>query len=672
MTRDATARRAVVRFDTCRSRFGEAVAEPAKDARQVRSGAAGSDPLITAHTADAEARADQVAVTGGQQLELLLDDSPEVRAARPLMRPIALVLRFQLERGDATTALASTPRLADDLLRDPEGEPDGMRPRRVEAARDPRVEQPRHDLGKEILRRLWATPQVREEDSPPSLRTHDLAERCHAIQSPGDFPISPRRCAGFADDRLTDALHDATHREATRARLLRNVAIRQSDRADRDDVVAFMHAVLALFFLPLVAGPSSGPTRCTSVRCSDNERKPADVTRLVKSGHSGRPGDSGRQRLPADRSWRTSHMVGRAFKRAFLEACPLKDRERFFDWAFKQYGRGGGFRKQQYARLVRGEPVRAEYVTRVVCYLLDVTHDGNREALRFARYLDDAGIPQQERRCDRLIELLTEPQPIDLFIQGTTAVRDLFELIRDPTYGVRPCRDADEVREATRWLFVEGGRRARSRRLSESEAMTAGEAFVQMSFEEYAERLVQWWSAVPWSVTVGGDEPDQPVGMSIMAPLTSDEFALVRGGELDMFDHTLTSGRAPSDYLFIESMAPSCVKRPGFRLTPPLVHVFRALICQQAALSDIEGLGEVRPLHLLSLGCFEEFHGWLRRFGFTPTGAVTPLAGLQLWERISWSGEDSFRESAHLGVWRAIQRRLRGQPTSALADSGST
>jgi hypothetical protein len=365
-------------------------------------------------------------------------------------------------------------------------------------------------------------------------------------------------------------------------------------------------------------------------------------------------------------------MVGRAFKRAFLEACPLKDRERFLDWAFTRYGRGGGFRTQEYAKLVRGEPVRPESVTKVVSYLLDVGYDGNREAVRFVRYLDDSGIPPKERRCDRLVELLTEPEPINPFEQGTTAVRDLFELLRDPTRGVRPCRDAEEVREATRWLFVEGGRRAAgSRRLHESEAVIAGEDFVKTSFETYADRLVQWWSAVPWSVAVGGEHTDQPLGMSIMAPLTSEEYSLVRTGELDMFDHALPPGRGPSDYLFIESMAPSCVKRSGFRLTPAIVHVFRALICQQAALSDVDGLGEDRALHLLSLGCFKEFHGWLRRFGFSPTGAVTPMARLQLWERVSWSGDDSFRESAHLGAWRALQRRLRVRAQSALADSAS-
>ena len=131
-----------------------------------------------------------------------------------------------------------------------------------------------------------------------------------------------------------------------------------------------------------------------------------------------------------------------------------------------------------------------------------------------------------------------------------------------------------------------------------------------------------------------------------------------------MFRLSLELGVVCSANLYVESMARSPYSADRVSSTSPMVHLFRAALCQQAMLSNLADLGEEQPLRILSLGCIEEFERWLRRFKYQPLGVVTPVAKLPLWERVVWD-DMGLRESAELGVWRAIQRYFRrnGVPT---------
>jgi hypothetical protein len=122
----------------------------------------------------------------------------------------------------------------------------------------------------------------------------------------------------------------------------------------------------------------------------------------------------------------------------------------------------------------------------------------------------------------------------------------------------------------------------------------------------------------------------------------------------------LEPGLTASANLFIEAVAKCPRPAPARSFTPPFIHLFRANLCQSAVLSDIPGLGEGRPLRFISLGTGEDHCKWLKRFQYQPLNVAAPAVGVPLWERVAWSADQGLRESAHWGIWRAIQRYFRG------------
>lgn len=356
-------------------------------------------------------------------------------------------------------------------------------------------------------------------------------------------------------------------------------------------------------------------------------------------------------------------MQGRAFKREFLDQCPLGERDKFYAWATNN--RLKGFRTQRWADLRAGRPVGPQYIAMVLRYFIDISRTKGLAAANFVQVLQDKGMSVKSITIDDCLQEFTEVRdfysPLE---EGMDAIKNLFDLCRDPLEGIRPCESASEVMEVTRWLFVEGGRRAAGKRLGEKEAIEAAQAFVRTSLHEYSMRLVRWWKQEPWCVAVGGDNMNSPRVMSIAAPVSDERYSLIRSGTVDMFRADVESHQHRSPNIFMESLATRPTSWKTWSLTPKLAHVFRTVLTQQAVLSDVPKLGEEVPLRIISIGAASEMCKWLRRFKYRPLESRTPETDLPLWERQLWDDAVGIRERAHWGVWRAIQRYFRTAPVS--------
>lgn len=351
-------------------------------------------------------------------------------------------------------------------------------------------------------------------------------------------------------------------------------------------------------------------------------------------------------------------MEHRSFTLEFLNQCPIKDRQRFLDWTGDKRGRG--IRTSEYAAIASGRPARASSLVLVIDYLLDEDYRGNREAAPFREYLDTRGVPPERRSADRLLEMLTEPsEAAGPFVDALGSIKNFFDSTCDPLRHVRPCDSVEEVHSVCRWLYLDVARRLANRNTNEPEALAIAAEYLGMPLDQYQQRRAGWWSTSPWTIAVaGGTEHATCVG-SIAGPFAESEYLRLRAGEIDSFTTPITPGIAASSRLFVEGVARRPPEGRPFRWVSPVVHAFRLFICQQAALSDVPDLGESQPLQLLSPSSFEELNGWMRRAGYAPIGTRTPLKQFPLWERVLWEDERGIRESAHLGVWKGIQRSLR-------------
>lgn len=359
-------------------------------------------------------------------------------------------------------------------------------------------------------------------------------------------------------------------------------------------------------------------------------------------------------------------MEHRSFTLEFLNQCPIKDRQRFLDWAGDTRGRG--IRTSEYAAIASGRPARAASLTLVIDYLLDESYRGNREAAPFREFLDARGVPAERRNPEALLVMLTEPaEAAGPFADALTSIKNFFDSACDPLRYVRPCGSVEEVRSVCRWLYLDVARRLANRNLSEPESLAIAADYLGMSLGEYQERRAGWWSASPWTIAVAGGSEDATCVGSIAGPFAEREYLRLRAGEIDSFTEPITLGVSTSSSLFVEGVARRPPSGRPFRWVSPVVHAFRLFICQQAALSDVPDLGESRPLRLLSPSSFEELNGWMRRAGYAPIGAHTPLKRFPLWERVLWEDERGIRESAHLGVWKGIQRSLRSRSQRSTA-----
>lgn len=343
-----------------------------------------------------------------------------------------------------------------------------------------------------------------------------------------------------------------------------------------------------------------------------------------------------------------------------LQRCPIKKRGLFLDWAADTGTKG--FRKDTYASIAAGRPAPATAVAKIFRFLLDDAYPGNEEGAVFRAYLQECRVPEEEWNVqDLLPRFAIAADPQDPFRGGLGPIINLSSYMTNPLRNIRPCRDEDEVRKVTRWLFIHGGRRAAGSgvRLSDEDAIPYGERFVKTDMSEYADRLIRWWRELPWSVAVGGDSHDEPRAMSVAAPVSAERYAALRAGKADMFRLDLEHALDRSPYLFVETLAISPAEPHSKFINAPQLHVFRTTLVQQAVLSDVTGARSDQPLRILSLGCFDEFTRMLRSFGYKPTDTCTPIAELPLWERRLWGNNHPLRDSAVLGVWEAIQHKFR-------------
>jgi len=292
----------------------------------------------------------------------------------------------------------------------------------------------------------------------------------------------------------------------------------------------------------------------------------------------------------------------------FLTAFPIGDRKRYLAWKDEKKTKRTSkrfFGKDTYAAVVSGKPVSSKNILVFLEYLCDTKFRQNTEAVQFARYLQDIGVPQSSAYPSALLEFISEESCTPLET-GMPALRDYFEICKTPIHGVSHASGSN-LPESIKWIFLEGGRKLLGKNVSEGNAIKASEEFVGMKFDPYVDRLLQWSKASPWSVARGGASPDTQCVVTVTLPLSKSQYAKVRRGEVNAF-HMLPEENEPESlHLFTEAIGRSRLTVGSSIIQMQMINVFRTFVIQQAALSDAAGLARREPLRILAPCCFQQF-----------------------------------------------------------------
>lgn len=179
-----------------------------------------------------------------------------------------------------------------------------------------------------------------------------------------------------------------------------------------------------------------------------------------------------------------------------------------------------------------------------------------------------------------------------------------------------------------------------------------------MSHKEYRERAVRWWQKNRWTVIHAVDRSGI-TAMCIALPVTEAYFNRARSGVC------MSYACEPADvepdtspFITVEALGPNpALRRSGGHVGLSLV---MAMICQQARLSDVPGLGSREvPLRALSFAGTPLNGKRLKRFGYKPLGTFMPGTEVEYFERRLAFRGGGFWDAAYMGIWRGLQPQLR-------------
>ena len=255
-----------------------------------------------------------------------------------------------------------------------------------------------------------------------------------------------------------------------------------------------------------------------------------------------------------------------------------------------------------------------------------------------------------------IMEVVSEsaaPTFTDAFLEGIGVIKATFDLVRNPTSCVEFCQNPDDVREAIRWMFIELGRLMSREHLNIAESIVRGEARIGTSLTEYQSRAIEWWRVEPWTVIFTRGYR-RPAGMSIALPLTADAYESVLRGKKKSYWCTAADLYRPSSCIVVEGMT----MRPpeeGLEGDAKNLRLLIAMLCQQAHLSDMPGLGREFPLRLLTFAAAPKQRQRAMKFGYQPTGMFMHGTNVEFLERRLMMQKRGIREWGLWGIWTGLQ-----------------
>lgn len=327
----------------------------------------------------------------------------------------------------------------------------------------------------------------------------------------------------------------------------------------------------------------------------------------------------------------------------------------------------GGFRNGACSSLPNGRPQNPRIITLIVTYLMQSNPNtvvrtqlaGLYDFLRTYRNDPD---PSALRPL-QIVERICEP-PLstkDYVMMGLDLIGSAFTLFTNPTNGIRPCRES-ELGTVLPWLYIDLGHAISPSITSAGIAKECAAAHIGITPETLHEQVRVWMRRAPWSVVVA-DGPNGPDAVSIAVPLSAVAYEQIRAGRLRLYDCSSDHVRARSKQIFVEALAmkPRSDGKPIAGTNAPLA---RAVICQHAHLTDIDGIGRKRTLRLLTCPVADRFRQWALRFRYRPIGVPMHGTELELFERqvrIRLSDVQTWSDIPHLAVWRQLQRLMRSR-----------
>ena len=268
------------------------------------------------------------------------------------------------------------------------------------------------------------------------------------------------------------------------------------------------------------------------------------------------------------------------------------------------------------------------------------------------------------------------------FVDAPKIVRDLFEIFRklrkEPWKTLKLCdkdsptKRAQDVSDAIEWMFVILGRDfGRSNSLSLMRAIDRAEERLQTSYSDYRKRAIDWCDFERWTI-VRAFDGERIVGMSMVLPLQKHCYDAIKSGDRMTYSCQREEMLHVSSHLLVEA----CAERTspeGIRIDRFSRSAVPAIICQEAWLSTIAGIGTTIPLHLLAPAGTKENTRRLWWSGYRLTGTyVCNMRDVDFMERrftIYESGIKKPFDNSLLGSWLRLQKELRSPEAQAWLDS---
>lgn len=278
-----------------------------------------------------------------------------------------------------------------------------------------------------------------------------------------------------------------------------------------------------------------------------------------------------------------------------------------------------------------------------------VTNAEELDAYKVAAYVCESFKDRREKKFFR-----------DAFEHWLDHLIDAFVKTRSPQDHLHFC-DEKEVREAIDWMYIEAGRAVGGKRLSRKAARLRAESIVKVDFEDYVAQATLWHVRYPWTVIqVLGDSKDK-VGMCINLPVRKDAYEAVKLGRRTSTSCTDNELEFPSRFLIAEglALAPREECKRSFSDTKALLY---AVLCQQAKLSDIPGIGWEHPMYILSFAATKANLRRLKWGGYKLLDAHMFKTGWRLVQRtfdLQNEDQQSLLDLPVLGVWLKLQARLK-------------
>lgn len=325
---------------------------------------------------------------------------------------------------------------------------------------------------------------------------------------------------------------------------------------------------------------------------------------------------------------------------------------------------GDGIKNGACSSLPKGQPQSPRIIALIINYLRQP--HASRVVIQQRELLH--GFLSKHRRvpnpaeCDPLqvIDLICE-QPIattDVIAMGMEMVGAGLLLFPNGAEGIRPCRP-DELPIVVPWLYTSLGHEISGRTISNNMATQVAADHVGIGPEDYQERARRWVSQIPWSVVVVEGRKELEA-VSIALPLTWSAYQEIRRGNLQSYDCSADQMIYPSEQIFVESLA----MRPRFDGKPRAgtnAALARALLCQHARLTDVEGIGYAKTLRLLTRCLVPRHRVWLERFRYRLVEGLEGKFPYELHERVTQIQLSDMRtwfEIPYLTVWRLFQRLI--------------